>query len=62
MIGGLSIFELLGFFAIIVLYFMPIIIASSRKHKNLKMITLLNILIGWTGLGWLACLVWSFIK
>jgi len=41
------------------LYFLPAIIAGSRKHHNETAIILLNILLGWTVIGWLASLIWS---
>ena len=41
-------------------YFLPWIIAASRGHKNAVAIFMLNLLLGWTALGWIAALVWSF--
>ena len=46
--------------AAIYLYFIPFAIAYSRRHKNTKTVFLLNLLFGWTGLGWIVLLVWSF--
>lgn len=43
----------------LVLYFLPGLIANARKHPNYNAILLLNLLTGWTGLGWLAALIWS---
>ena len=43
----------------IALYFLPAIVASSRKHPQTVAIFLLNLLLGWTLLGWVAALVWS---
>lgn len=45
----------------IVLYFLPSIIAYKRGHANKGIILLINFLLGWTLLGWIGCLVWSFI-
>lgn len=42
-----------------VLYFVPTIIAVKRKHKSTGGIVVLNILAGWTFIGWLIALVWS---
>jgi uncharacterized protein YecT (DUF1311 family) len=44
---------------ILLIYFLPAIIAMSRGHKNALAIVLLNILVGWTGIGWIVILVWS---
>lgn len=59
--SGLILFLILLFVAGIVLYFLPGIIAGRRKHKYSVLITILNIFLGWTGLGWIALLVWAFI-
>jgi hypothetical protein len=39
---------------------LPTIIACYRGHPNAVAVAILNGLLGWTGLGWLAALVWSF--
>ena len=40
-------------------YFFPSIIAVARGHHNTLAIFLLNLLLGWTGLGWIGALVWA---
>jgi len=40
-------------------YFVPSMIAWVRKHRSLPAIIALNILLGWTGLGWIGAFVWS---
>lgn len=40
-------------------YFIPSIVAYRRWHRSCKAIIALNILLGWTFLGWVVCLVWS---
>lgn len=42
-----------------VLYFIPYGIARTRRHPSTTGIGLLNLLTGWTGLGWLAALIWA---
>jgi hypothetical protein len=54
-------FVLIIFAAGVVLYFLPAIIAISNKHTKSGLIFLINLLVGWTLIGWLACLIWSFI-
>ena len=44
---------------VIALYFVPWLVAVSRKHNNAGAIAVLNIFLGWTFLGWVAALVWS---
>lgn len=43
----------------VLLYFIPSFIAFTRDHDSLGWIIFLNIVLGWTGLGWLFCLVWA---
>jgi hypothetical protein len=42
------------------IYFLPAIIAHKRDHKNRTAILVLNIFAGWTAVGWLIALIWSF--
>jgi hypothetical protein len=41
------------------LYFTPAIIATIRNHRHLTHIRILNLLLGWTVLGWLAMAIWA---
>ena len=43
----------------VALYFMPTFIAGYRHHNSFVLIVLLNVLFGWTMLGWVLLLVWS---
>ena len=54
--------ELLLVVLIFALYFLPTLIAFLRQHKNKPAIFLLNLLLGWTVLGWVVSLVWSAMK
>lgn len=49
-------FHLLVCFAI---YFLPTIIAGARHVYCRSGITALNIFLGWTGIGWVAALIWA---
>ena len=44
---------------ITLLYFLPTVIALSRGHLSALAIFLLNLFLGWTGLGWIIALIWS---
>lgn len=44
------------------IYFLPSLIAFLRWHKNKLAIFLLNIILGWTAIGWAVALVWSVTK
>lgn len=41
------------------LYFWPTLIARQRNHPNTAAILALNLLLGWTFVGWVLALVWS---
>ena len=40
-------------------YFLPTVVAGMRGHHQGGAIFLLNLLLGWTFLGWVIALVWS---
>jgi len=41
-------------------YMLPVLVAWFRKHHQLHAITALNLLFGWTFLGWIGALIWAF--
>jgi 4-amino-4-deoxy-L-arabinose transferase-like glycosyltransferase len=43
----------------LVMYFLPGIYASIRKHKNREAIWLTNFLLGWTIIGWIMAAIWA---
>lgn len=47
------------FTVLLIPYIIPSVIAYRRWHRSYKAIIALNILLGWTFLGWVVCLVWS---
>jgi hypothetical protein len=48
------------FFVLIVgIYFLPSNVAERRHHRFQRGILILNILLGWTIVGWAAALVWA---
>ena len=40
------------------IYFFPAMIAWIRQHPSLAFIFMLNALLGWTVVGWIAILMW----
>lgn len=54
---GLSIIILL-----IAFYFLPTIISGVKGKKNSVAIFFLNLLLGWTVLGWIIALVWALTQ
>jgi hypothetical protein len=45
---------------VLVLYFLPTLIAMFRRHHNENAIIVCNLLLGWTVVGWIVALIWSF--
>jgi hypothetical protein len=43
-------------------YFLPWIIAKLRHKANSDAILIFNLLLGWMVIGWIAALVWAFLK
>lgn len=43
----------------IAFYFVPAFVAGHRQHHNTAAIFVLNLLLGWTFLGWALSLVWA---
>ncbi len=44
----------------VVLGAIPTVVAFVRKKRNRGAIMLINILLGWTVIGWVVALVWAF--
>lgn len=44
---------------LLLLYYMPIIIAIKRRHQNIIGLGILNFFFGWTIIGWFGALIWS---
>lgn len=44
---------------VLVIYFLPSLIAGYRNHPNTFAIFLLNLLLGWSFFGWVVSLVWA---
>lgn len=47
---------------LLIAYFTPLAIAVLRKHRFTTAIGLINFLLGWTVIGWLASIVWAVNK
>jgi len=46
--------------ALVALYFLPTIAAWGRK--NIAAIFVLNLLLGWTIIGWCVAMIWAFME
>jgi hypothetical protein len=41
-------------------YFIPTLVAESRGHNQRGAIFILNLLFGWSFIGWVLALIWAF--
>lgn len=52
----------LGFFGYmgwVLIYFLPTYIGSHRKINRWGTLFAANVILGWTGIFWVVCLIWS---
>lgn len=54
--------EIIIFIFLVAIYFLPTIVATIKEKKNSTAIFILNLLVGWTLIGWVVALVWSFTE
>jgi hypothetical protein len=40
-------------------YIVPLLVAAVRCHPNVVSITIVNLFLGWTFIGWIVALVWA---
>ena len=50
--------EYLSLMTVMWMYFLPALIAGIRRHRNRLAIGVMNLILGWTAVGWIICLVW----
>ena len=56
---GMGIWRILAGVAFVPLYFLPWVVAASRRHRNRTAIGVANFFLGWTCAGWVAILIWA---
>ena len=59
--GGLLLWLFLAIGSIL-LYFLPALVAEHRHKANQLAILVLNLLLGWTLIGWTIALVWALTQ
>lgn len=60
--AAVSGFEIVGLVGLMVVYFLPSVVAYARNKRNAGAILILNLLLGWTFVGWVVSLVWAASK
>ena len=62
MTGVLVVFILALICLLLALIFLPTIVALHYNAENKTWIFLVNLIAGWTGLGWLLALFWALLE
>lgn len=47
---------------LLVVYFVPSIVAASRSLKRARSIAFINLVLGWTLVGWVLALCWAVAR
>ncbi len=58
-VGTLTFIFAPNFVGLVLLYFLPSLIAARNGNKHQNKIFLTNLFFGWTILGWIGCLIWA---
>lgn len=45
--------------SLVILYYVPFMVAAARDHPSFMPIFLTNTFLGWTGIGWLCVFAWA---
>jgi hypothetical protein len=59
--GLASILLIIPAVVMLAIYFLPTGVALLRRKRNSLAIFILNFLAGWTAIGWIVAIVWSFM-
>ncbi len=51
--------SILMLMAIALIYMLPTIIAFGREHRRRQNVVLVNVILGWTLIGWVAVFLWA---
>jgi asparagine N-glycosylation enzyme membrane subunit Stt3 len=54
--------NIIGILVLLGVYFLPFIIGAIRKVKGITLLFAINLLLGWTVIGWIITLVWAIFE
>ena len=57
--AGVVIFILLGLAIGLPVYFLPTFIGRRRRVNNKSWLFVVNLLVGWSLIGWIGCVLWA---
>lgn len=46
---------------LVAIYFSPTMVALFTDHPRSGLLAVLNLCFGWTGIGWVALMVWAWV-
>lgn len=52
----------LAIICLITIFFIPTSVALFRDSSKKRGVFWVNLLVGWTGIGWIIALIWSFMS
>ncbi|HTR61690.1 MAG TPA: superinfection immunity protein [Candidatus Binataceae bacterium] len=50
---------LIALCALLVVYFLPALVALVRRNRDLQSVFLINLWLGWTVIGWITAMGWA---
>jgi hypothetical protein len=56
---NVTVFTCAAIFIACAIAMVPTIVANRRRHHNAKAIFWTNLLLGWTGIGWIVSFIWA---
>lgn len=59
--AGSVVFLLIAVIALFIAYMLPSILGLALDTPHLLRLALVNLLLAWTVVGWIACLVWALL-
>lgn len=59
---GSNAFAIILLLLLPVVYFLPVLTAWRRKHRNAAGVFLVNLFFGWTLLGWVVAMIWAIYR
>jgi LPS O-antigen subunit length determinant protein (WzzB/FepE family) len=54
--------RVIGLLVVVAVYLIPTFVALKTQSPNKKLAIIINVLLGWTGIGWVVALVFAIMK
>jgi uncharacterized membrane protein len=60
--SGFVVLLMVAFIVAVAIYALPVLLAWSMASPHRMAITMLDMLLGWTVIGWIAALIWAIMS